>query len=114
MNRIPDFTENEMWVVHTTLRERYGREVDVQLVDTDVRLRSSDRELSPCPAVYWEQNGCHFVVIKAGESKFRCQFYYRLHEQFGTGISEFDDLAECVVTLLQTQADYAAQTTDST
>jgi hypothetical protein len=27
---------------------------------------------------------------------------------YGTGVEEYDDLSECMVTLLQVQADYAA------
>jgi hypothetical protein len=29
---------------------------------------------------------------------------------YGTGVEEYDDLSECVVTLLQVQADHAAST----
>jgi len=32
---------------------------------------------------------------------------------YGTGIEEFDDLSECVVTLLQVQADYVASGRDT-
>ncbi len=35
----------------------------------------------------------------------RCQFFYRRRQMYGTGIPEYDDLAECVVSLLQVQAD---------
>ena len=40
--------------------------------------------------------------------RYRCQFYYRVHQMYGTGEEEYDDLSECMVTLLQVQADYAA------
>lgn len=113
MGAIPEFSENEMWLAQTTLQERYGREITPQIVDTELRLRSSDRELTACPALYWEDGDCHFVVCKTGEKAYRCQFFYRLHEQFSTGIEEFDDLAECMVTLLQTQADHASSNQQS-
>jgi hypothetical protein len=32
-----------------------------------------------------------------------------VHRQFGTGVYEYDDLTECVVSLLQAQADHAAE-----
>jgi hypothetical protein len=109
MPRIPDITENEMWIVETTLRERYGKDKDLQVVDTDIRLHSSDRELTECPAFYWEDNQCHFIVVKTGEKRYRCQFFFRVHQQYGTGVDEYDDLAQCLVSLLQAQADHVRE-----
>jgi hypothetical protein len=106
MSRVSDITDTEMWILETTLRERYGTRKEYQVVDTDIRLNSSDRELTECPALYWEHEDCHFIIIKTGDKRYRAQFFYRGHEQFGTGISEYDDLSECVVSLLQTQADH--------
>jgi hypothetical protein len=107
MSAIEDFTESELWIIGTTLEERYGREIEVQLADTELRLNPASTELTTCPAAFWEQDGCHFIVCKTGTPRYRCQFYYRIHEMYGTGIEEFDDLSECVVTLLQVQADHA-------
>ena len=58
------------------------------------------------PAVFWQQGDCHFVIMKTGESSYRTQFYYGNREQYGTGIHEYDDLAECTVSLLRLQADH--------
>lgn len=110
MQRIPDFQDSEIWIVKTTLTERYNQDIEIQMVDTDLRLRTTDRELTSCPAIYWEFGDCHFIICKTGDRKFRCQFFYRLHQQFSTGIEEFDDITECIVTLLQTQADHEAKT----
>jgi len=109
MPEIKDFTDSEKWIVETTLRERYGHAVEYSLGDADIRLAPSDRELSVCPVVHWEVDGCHFVVFKAGDRRYRCQFFYRGYQQYGTGVYEYDDLTECVVSLLQAQADHAAQ-----
>ncbi|HHC72294.1 MAG TPA: hypothetical protein ENK54_05290 [Thiotrichales bacterium] len=106
MRPIPDFSDSELWIVETTLRERYGRKVPYELAESDIRLRSSDRELTPCPIVYWEDGDCHLVVIKTGEKAYRNMFFYRVHQQYGTGVPEYDDLTECVVSLLQAQADH--------
>ncbi len=62
-----------------------------------------------CPVFVWESDDCHFVIFKTGERLYRCQFFYRAHQQFGTGVHEYDDLTECTVSLLQTQADHTAQ-----
>jgi hypothetical protein len=109
MSRIADFSENEMWIVQSTLAERYNKEMNVQLADSELRLNPYSSELTPCPVAYWEKDGCHFVVFKTGDKNYRSQFYYRVHQMFGTGIEEYDDLSECMVTLLQVQADHAAR-----
>lgn len=108
MKKIPDFTENEVWTIQTTLEERYKAEKELQIAESEIRLSTTDRELTICPAIYWEHENCHFIVFKAGDKRYRCQFFYRVHQQYGTNISEFDDLAECTVVLLQTQVDHEA------
>ena len=109
MPEISDITDTELWVINTTLKERYGHDVDIQLADAEIRLRPADRELSSCPVVYWQADGCNFVVFKTGDRAYRCQFFFRGYQQYGTGRQEYDDLAECIVDLLQTQADYTAK-----
>jgi hypothetical protein len=109
MSSIEDFTESELWIIRTTLVERYGKELELQPADTELRLNPYSTELTTCPAACWQADRCHFIICKTGTTRFRSQFYYRVHEMFGTGIEEFDDLSECVVTLLQVQADYVAK-----
>jgi len=108
MSAIEDFNDSELWIIRTTLEERYGESIEPQLADIELRLNPYATELTPCPAAYWEHQGCHFITSKTGDSRYRCQFYYRVHQMYGTGVEEYDDLSECVVTLLQVQADYQA------
>jgi hypothetical protein len=109
MSGIPDITDSERWVVETTLKERYGKEVEVQLADVELRLDPSVPELTLCPALVWKEQGAGFVISKVGDSRFRCQFFYSVREQYGTGKAEYDDLFECVVALLKLQADHEAK-----
>jgi hypothetical protein len=109
MIQIPDVTESELWTVKTTLRERYDCDFDIQLADSEIRLNVSDRELTQCPVIYWNAEGCNFVVFKTGERRYRSQFFYRGYQQYGTGVREYDNLTECVVALLQAQADHSAK-----
>ncbi|MET0069374.1 MAG: hypothetical protein ABW096_04995 [Candidatus Thiodiazotropha sp.] len=109
MPEIPDITESELWIVDTTLTERYGEKVETQIADAEIRLMPSDRDLSSCPVVYWNREGCNFIIFKTGSRKYRCQFFYRGYQQYGTGVHEYDDLTECIVSLLQAQADHAAK-----
>ena len=108
MHNITDFSETELWTIQSATDERWGKgEVELHLADVEMSLHSDDRTLTSCPAVFWQVSECNFVVIKTGESRYRCQFFYNNSiEQLGTGIKEFDELAHCVVTLLQVQADH--------
>lgn len=110
MAAIADITDTEQWILRTALKERYGRDMAVQFADAEIRLYPSDRELASCPVLYWRgDDDCNFVVFKCGERKYRCQFYYQPYKQMGTGVAEYDDLAEAVVAVLQAQADFAAE-----
>lgn len=106
MGDIADLNESELWNLRTTLRERYGKDVDIQFADTEMRLNPHSTEMVACPAAFWEQDGCSFIVIKTADQRYRAQFFYRLYQMYGTGIEEFDDLSTCVVTLLQVQSDH--------
>jgi len=77
MSEIPDITQSEDWIIDTTLKERYGREVERQYGDAEIRLSPADKELSSCPMVYWQADGCNFIIFKTGERRYRCQFFYR-------------------------------------
>lgn len=105
MSAIPDFNDTELWVVRTTVNERYGREIEVQQAEAELRLDPGSTTLTPCPTLYWAERGAHFVISKIGDSRYRAQFFYRVHQQYGTGRDFYTDLGECVTTLLQVQAD---------
>jgi len=109
MSNAPDITDSELWVVKATLNERYGKPVEVQLADVELRLDPAVPELTLCPAMVWKEQGAGFVISKVGDNRFRCQFFYSVREQYGTGKAEYDDLLECVVALLKLQADHAEQ-----
>ena len=109
MQEVPDISESETWVICTTLKERYSEDVDLQFADSVTRLRPSDRELTACPVWYWMHRGCNFVIFKTGTRKYRCQFFYRSKQQFGTRVKGYNDVTECVVSLLQTQVDHVAK-----
>ena len=108
-NKIPDFDDGERWTVESALRERYGHRVETHLADTEVQLVASDKSLTACPTLYWEERGAGFVIAKVGEGRFRTMFFYPddpVEEQFGTGKAEYDDLLECVAAVLRVQADH--------
>lgn len=108
MSKIPDFTDTERHIVETTVKERFGKAIEVLIADAEIRLHSGDRELTEVPVLYWHEHDCQFVIFKVAENQFRNQFFYSVKEQFGTGREEYDDLGDCVLTLLRIQADHAS------
>ncbi len=109
MKAIPDITDSELWVVESTLKERYGKPVDIQVADVELRLDPGSPVLTSCPAMVWKEQGAGFVIVKVDDCRYRCQFFYSVREQYGTGREIYDDLLECVTALLRVQADHAAQ-----
>ena len=109
MIAISDFSISEEWIIHTTLKERYGQGIELQHADADIRLNASDRELTRCPVIMWLADYCNFVVFETGDRRYRCQFFYKPFKQFGTGVREYNDLSECTVALLQARADQVAE-----
>jgi len=107
MKNIPDFNDTEIWCIKTALKERYGKTVEVSLADAEIRLNPGERELLSCPVVCWSEMKANFVIFKLGDKKYRPQFYYRTYQQFGTGRDQYEDITECVVTVLQVQADHS-------
>ena len=106
---IPDFNSAERWVVDSALKERYGRIVPIELADSDLKLDPDSPLLTACPTMFWSERGCHFLIFKTAEDRYRCQFFYADDEQFDTGRPEYDELAECVSVLLKLQADHEKQ-----
>ncbi|MDH5327253.1 MAG: hypothetical protein OEZ68_05545 [Gammaproteobacteria bacterium] len=104
-----EFSHQELDIIQQTVNERYGQPVELQLADTELRLDPDSPHLTECPAVYWEARNCHFVISKISDERFHCQFFYGRKEHYGTGRREYDDLAQCVITLLQLQADHEAK-----
>lgn len=106
---IPEFSESEIKLVTRTLNERYDHEVPVQVAEAEVQLGAEDDKLTTCPVLYWQERGAHFVVFKLGASLYKAQFFYNEATQFGTGKESYDNLGDCMVTLLQVQSDHERQ-----
>jgi len=102
---IPNFSDREIWAVETAVKERYCKAVEVMQADVELRLDPVMPVLELCPALVWQEGGATFVITKVGDNRFRAQFYYSVREQYGPGMEEFDDLPQCVITLLKIQED---------
>lgn len=108
-NAIPDFTAAEQELVAKLLQRRYSKPVAMQLADSELQLDPASETLTLCPTLFWSERGAQFVVCKVAASRYRCQFFYSEGEQYGTGRAEYDDLENCVTTLLQVQSDHERQ-----
>ena len=109
MNPVPDIVGVERQVVESALEERYGKAVPTELADVELRLAPGDPQLSACPTLYWESRGAAFVLAKIAEGRWRAMFFYPAEprgEQYGAGRPEYDDLLECVTSVLRAQADH--------
>jgi hypothetical protein len=96
MSPVPDFTEAEQWSVETTLKERWpDLKPEFQLADLQIGKHPQDRELTVCPAIFWEVGKTSFVISKVAEKTYRSQFYYRGYQQYGTGKTDYDDITDC-------------------
>jgi len=106
---IAEFNSEELAVIEQSLKERFGKAVETSDVETQLRLNPPSPELSTCAGVYWHADDCHFVVSKTGDSQYHSLFFYTEDEQFGTGKTFYDDIMDCVLTLLRAQADHHLQ-----
>jgi len=100
---IPGFSASDLSLARVTLKERFGFDVDVQEAETEVRLSPGDRELAQCPAIYWQVEKCSFVVAKTSPAAYRAMFFYSIKDRFGTSKEEYDNLGDCLITLLKVQ-----------
>ena len=107
MDTAPDFTDPEKKVVNDTLQERYKEAVEIQEADTELRLDPDTPHMTVCPALYWSHDGYQFIVCKIGDSRYYAEFLDEENHHYGTGIKQYDDILDCVVSLLRGQADIA-------
>ncbi|RLA07899.1 MAG: hypothetical protein DRQ51_04530 [Gammaproteobacteria bacterium] len=104
MNLIEDFTSAQLWTVRQILDERWEDDkIEYKLADSEVRLFPADKELAQCPIIMWQVKNCNYVVIKSGINKFRCQFFYRSFQQYSTEKKEYDNIGDCIISMLKAQ-----------
>lgn len=107
---IRPFTDRERSLVSQAILERFGTVVPLQVAEAELQLNLlKEDDLTMCPSLTWRENGANFVIFKTGDERFRCQFYYIETQQFGTGKDEYDNLGDCVITLLQVQVEQEEQ-----
>jgi hypothetical protein len=74
MALISDINAAEKWLTEQSLNACFGETVDYQLVNANIRLQSSDGELSRPPGINGRQDSCYFTIFETADKKYRAQF----------------------------------------
>lgn len=104
-SKIPEFTETEPWTVRTTLKERYGREIEWRFADSEILLGGADG-MAWCPTLFRCAKGANFAIVESGAKRYRAYFYYRPEHQLGTGIESYDEIGDRVTSALRVESDH--------
>jgi hypothetical protein len=107
-----DFSPTELKIINEAIGERW-KEVEIHLADIEITRTALDEKTTLCPAAVWETADCTFVVIKADEFVYKSVFYYLGSKQIDTGVSEYNDLRDCVLTLMKVQANFMLSSSSS-
>ncbi|HJP25700.1 MAG TPA: hypothetical protein QF550_00070 [Arenicellales bacterium] len=113
MSTVSDFTASQIDLVRSLIQARYHQDIDLHLADAELRLNPDSSTMTSCPTLFWGARDASFVIFKTPGERFRCQFFYSTNDHYGTGKDEYDNLEECVTTLLQVQADHENQREES-
>jgi len=62
--------------VESALRGRYGRRVETQLADVQLKLAPGHAHLAACSALNREEHGATFVIAKVGGGRSRTMSFY--------------------------------------
>jgi hypothetical protein len=104
MAGIPEFTDAELWVVENALEALCGKPIVVETASSDLQLAPGSREITPCPTLHWNRDGAGFVINKIGASRYRGRFCCSVRDPCGSDRAAFEDIGDCVGTLLRLQA----------
>ena len=109
-----DFAESEITTIQNAVDTRWKKDKKkVHLADIEITRTAKDEKTTLCPAAVWETADCTFVVIKVDEFVYKSVFYYLGTKQIDTGISEYNDLSDCVLTLMKVQANFMLSNSSS-
>ena len=100
-----NYTERECQAVQQVLNERYKSPIEIHLADCEVQPDKELDERVECPAIFWSDLNCNFVLIEMADDEFKGFFFYQPDEHFASTQQPYSDAANCVIAILQSQAD---------
>jgi len=112
MTKITDFDATETQQVQSHIDQRWPDEViTIEIADVELELNEISSKSASYPTVVWQAEDCTFLLVKAGKKEFRGLFFYEDSQHFATDQDYFTEINHCVITLLQTQAEFADNAT---
>lgn len=96
-----EFTQTELDIIQKHVDDRW-REKDHGIHLGDIAIDDVEH-----PAAIWEHKHYTFIVIKLEAFKYRALFYFLRDKRFDAGVDEYDDLDECVDSIMKAQADFS-------
>ncbi len=106
MSTIPDFSDDQLAAIQQLVNQRYASEVEIHLADSEAQLTPGDDTLTQCPVLFWTARDCNFAILRVGADQFRSTYFYTPNEQFSTPQAIFTAVEDCVLAVLQAQADH--------
>lgn len=108
MTKITDFDAIETQQIQGHIDQRWPDEViAIEIADVELELNEINAESASYPTVVWQAEDCTFLLIKAAKDEFRGLFFYEDNQHFSTDQHYFTEINHCVITLIQTQAEFA-------
>jgi hypothetical protein len=96
-----DFTQSEVETIQKHVDDRW-REKDHGVHLGDIEIDGEEQA-----AAVWEHKHYTFIVVKVAAFKYRALFYFLRDKRFDAGVDEYNDLDECVDSIMKAQADFS-------
>ena len=96
-----DFTQSELDTIQKHVDDRWREK------DHGVHLCDIEGDWKEQPGAVWEHKHYTFIVIKLGAFNYRSLFYFLRDKRFDAGVDQYNDLDECVDSIMKAQADFS-------
>ena len=104
-NKIYDFTESELRVVATALKERNNEDVEMQIKQIN-KINKDNNEKVDCSVIFWRHQGASLNVSKMVEMRFSPRYLYTPGEQFRCTEDKYAEAGDCVFAGLMMQGEH--------
>jgi hypothetical protein len=108
--KIYDFTETELRVVATALKERNKEDVEMQIKQINKKINKKinkdNNEKVHCPVIFWRHQGASLSVSKMVEMRFSPRYFSTPGEQFRCTEDKYAEAGDCVFAGLMMQGEH--------
>lgn len=110
MSTIADFSDEQVASLQTKLDKHFGKRVELHQADSEIAPEPDSTEMVVCPVVVWQAADCQFALLRAGEARYRAQFFCQAGDMQTTPQAEFNTLEDCLDALLRAQKAWVDKT----